>query len=250
MTPDMPGGLVLAQGQYEYRCNDCVAPLSEVWQVLQVADGYEVSSVRTVPYQSLVISARALIKNGALARCWLEWSTDGGEECLATAIYRRERDRKTGGVYRFRRAGYPSSSIPVAEQHYFPLLRIFSGQLLGALAKAGGHGEVLVPWIQDPSRPDKLFTPDLSARKLEYLGAEQGSDGGARVERYRYRGGQYENGAEYRLCDGLLLAYRWQQGDKLWQVLLKNFSGQWPEEKLWPHARFSAGVKTGVGAER
>lgn len=253
MMPDWAGGAVLARGEYEYRCNDHVAPLSETWQVAQMSNGYEISSTRTVPSQSLVIRARAQVVSGSIARCWLRWCVQGGEECLATATYRGDRKRKAGGLYRFRRAGFPVRSVPVKEQHYFPLLRVFSGQLLGALAAEGGRGEVLVPWIQDPARSDRLFTPDFSLRTLEHLGVERRGDGGGRVDCYRYGGGQYENSAEYRLRDGLLLDYRWQQGEKIWHVLLKNVCGQWPGEKLWPHARpkpaLTSAVHEGVGEE-
>ena len=249
MTPHGGSGVVLAQGWYEYRCDDHIAPVSETWQLRQAHDGYEIFSARMVPSQSLVISAQAKLVNGTLAHCLLKWCGQGGEECLATASYRRDQHGKSGAVYRVRRAGHVASSTLVGRRHYFPLLRIFSGQLFGGLAAEGGRAEVLVPWIQDPAQTDRLFAPDCSTRTLEYLGAERENDEGERVDRFLYRGGQYKNGAEYRLSDGLLVDYRWQQGGKVWQVLLKNFCGQWPGEKLWPDARTAAAPAGAANSE-
>ena len=241
--------VVVVQGEYVYRCDGRVAPVTESWQLLQVGDGYEISSARVVSGLSLVLSAHARIEKGALARCVLRWCVQNGTKCLATAAYRRDRGHPASGVYRFRREGLPAASVPASGVHYFPLLRVFSGQLFGALAKEQGKGEVLVPWIQNPAQAERLFTPDLSTRTLEYLGEHEAADGLGQLDRYRYAGGQYEQGAEYRLCAGLLWEYRWRQGDRAWRVQLENVRGQWPGAALWPHARFANAGACKAGAE-
>ncbi|AQQ67901.1 hypothetical protein Mag101_09790 [Microbulbifer agarilyticus] len=240
----------LAAGRYEYQCDGKPVPLAETWQLRQFGSGYEISSVREVPSLSLRISARVRIDESGGMRGLLKWC-EGGDVPLALATYRCEPDnqgRSSNARYRYRRPGSPAQSFPAAEMHFFPLMRIFAGQLLTGLATAGGRGEILVPWIQDPGQRDKLFMPDVSSRRLEYLGQEsvgqsiRGLVGESeevsseQVERYRYSGGQYENGSEYLLCDGLLREYCWVQGEKEWQVQLQDFSGQWPGAVIWGYA--------------
>lgn len=229
----------VARGDYVYRCDGHIAPLSESWQLLQVGDRYEIVSERVVPGQALVLSAWAQIEQGAIRRCLVQWRGQGGTKCQAVAAYRRDHAHPARAVYRYRRDGLPAASVSAGGMHYFPLMRIFSGQLFGALMRERGRGEVLVPWVQDPTQADKLLTPDLSTRTLEYLGEAEAADGLGNLECFRYAGGQYEHGAEYRLRDGLLWEYRWRQGESTWRVQLENFQGQWPGAALWPLARFA-----------
>ncbi|WP_226660866.1 hypothetical protein [Microbulbifer aggregans] len=246
---------VLAQGEYEYLCDGDVMPVAECWQLLRSVDGYEIRSTRTVPSQSLVISACARVRAGQITRCLLQWGLEPGGKTVARAFFRMNpdglgpgecRSEKSPAMYRFRRSGTPSRSIPAVGVHFFPLMRIFSGQLIGALAKRGGSGGVLVPWIQDPSRVNKLFAPELSNRRVFYLGVGQAGFQGKACDCFHYSGGEYDNGAEYHLAEGLMWAYHWQQGRKEWQVRLKNFSGEWPGAALWLHPRIAlAGLAGG-----
>ncbi|MBY6210861.1 hypothetical protein KUV95_04800 [Microbulbifer agarilyticus] len=222
----------------------------ETWQLRQSGSGYEISSVREVPSLSLRISACVRIEKSDGMRGLLKWC-EGGDLVHAVATYRCDpsnQGKPDNALYRFRRPGSPAQSFSAAEMHFFPLMRIFAGQLLTGLAAAGGRGEILVPWIQDPGQRDKLFMPDVSSRRLDYLGHESvespvGSSVGEsvgvsseQVERYRYSGGQYENGSEYLLHDSLLREYRWVQGEKEWRVQLQDFSGQWPGAEIWGYA--------------
>ncbi|MCA0892087.1 hypothetical protein [Microbulbifer agarilyticus] len=218
----------------------------ETWQLRQSGSGYEISSVREVPSVFLRICACVKIEKSGGMRGLLKWC-EGGDVPLAVATYRCEpsyQGKPSNALYRFRRPGSPAQSFSAAEMHFFPLMRIFAGQLLTGLAAAGGRGEILVPWIQDPGGRDKLFMPDVSSRRLEYLGQESAGESvvdsvgvsSEHLERYRYSGGQYENGSEYLLCDGLLRQYCWVQGEKEWQVKLQDFSGQWPGAVIWGYA--------------
>ncbi|MBY6189595.1 hypothetical protein KUV22_04100 [Microbulbifer agarilyticus] len=236
----------LATGRYEYQCDGNPVPLAETWQLRQSGSGYEISSEREVPSLSLRISACVSIDKSGGMRGLLKWC-EGGDVPLAVATYSSDpsnQGKPSNARYRFRRPGSPAQSFPADEMHFFPLMRIFAGQLLTGLAAAGGRGEILVPWIQDPGQRDKLFMPDVSSRRLEYLGQESAGGsvgdpvGGSseQVERYRYSGGQYENGSEYLLRDGLLREYRWVQGEKEWQVKLQDFRGQWPGAVIWGYA--------------
>ncbi|MCA0900867.1 hypothetical protein [Microbulbifer agarilyticus] len=232
----------LATGRYEYQCDGNPVPLAETWQLRQSGSGYEISSVREVPSLSLRISACVRIEKSGGMRGLLKWCEDG-DVPLAVATYRCDpsnQGKPSNARYRFRRPGSPAQSFSAAEMHFFPLMRIFAGQLLTGLAAAGGRGEILVPWIQDPGQRDNLFMPDVSSRRLDYLGRESvGETVGVSsepVERYRYSGGQYDNGSEYLLRDGLLREYRWVQGSKEWQVQLQDFSGQWPGAVIWGYA--------------
>lgn len=255
MNSAYTGSSVLAQGEYEYLCDGEIAPVAEHWQLSRAVDGYEIRSTRTVPSQSLLVRACARVSEGQIVRCLLRWGLESGGKTVASAAYRMiPDDLGLGGgysdssqaIYRFRCGGLPSRSIPAVGVHFFPLMRIFSGQLLGALAKRGGSGGVLVPWIQDPSRANKLFAPELSNRRVFYLGVGRPGFGDQACDCFHYSGGEYDNGAEYHLSQGLLWAYCWQQGQKEWQVRLKNFQGQWPAASLWLHPRFAVAGEAGV----
>ncbi|MFV8784243.1 hypothetical protein ACNKU7_17615 [Microbulbifer sp. SA54] len=237
---------VLAQGEYEYLCDGQLMPITERWHLVRSAGLFEIYSERTVPSQSLRVRVLARIESGRIGRCALSWGVDGEMNCRANATYRVGADGR-GAVYRYRRPGFPARGIPMVRQHFFPLLRIFSGQLLGALASAGGSGEVLVPWIHDPAQGERLFAPEFSTRTVGYQGPGRAAKPGNVSDCFLYAGGQYGQGAEYDVADGLLQEYRWWQGEKQWRVRLREFSGQWPGAELWPHARCAAVAAGSVG---
>lgn len=220
----------IAQGEFEYLRDGEPVPVFEHWELLRKGETFEVRSVREVPAISVVISARALVGAGQVQHCLLRWCDASQQKCIAAASYHR-------GIYRVRHAGLPRHNVEVAGALYFPLLRIFAGQLLGALAaQENAEARILVPWVHDPSQPQKLFAPEFSRRRVRHLETVDMGERGAVVDCFEYSGGQYEHGAVYRLANGLLQEYRWPQGRSEWAVRLKNLQGSWPGEELWPHA--------------
>lgn len=240
-------GDVLARGEYEYLCDGVPVPISESWALSRKAGGFRLSSQREIPALSVVISAHAEVAGGEIKRCVLRWLDVGRKACVAMACYRAGEGCHNDGVYRFRSAGSPSRRIAITGALYFPLLRIFAGQLLGKMmAQDGGEARILVPWIREPAQTEKIFTPEFSGRRVRYLNTEAGEYAGGSLDCFEYSGGRYEDGVIYRLRQGLLREYCWRQGSSEWTVRLKKLEGIWPGEQLWPHAIASSPSTVGT----
>ena len=249
---------VVAEGEYEYRRDGIAVPVMERWRLLRKGPGeFELHSAREIPALSVVISARALVRKGRLQRCLLRWvsagNTSAGTQCVAASSYHAGLGDGDGdGVaasYRVRHPGVRTRTTGVAGALYFPLLRIFAGQLLGALsARKSGEARVLVPWIKDPSQTEKLFEPEFSRRRVRFLGAVDTGTAGGPQDCFEYSGGQYADAAVYQLTDGLLQEYRWHQAGSEWTVRLARLSGKWPGETLWPYPVTTAFATEPAGA--
>ncbi|MBB5210168.1 hypothetical protein [Microbulbifer hydrolyticus] len=226
----------IAQGDYTYLCDGVPVPVFERWSLFQVGELFALHSTREIPALSAVISARALIGEGRIKQCVLRWHDVDRQKTIAASSYRAEESAPASGRYLYRATGMSTRRVAVGRALYFPLLRIFAGQLLGALAvQENAEAQVLVPWIHDPSQPRKLFVPEFSQRRVRFLEAVCARKGGEILDCYEYVGGQYDRGAIYGMANGLLREYRWQQGRSEWVVQLENLQGCWPGEALWPH---------------
>lgn len=106
---------------------------------------------------------------------------------------------------------------------YFPLLRVFSGQVIQSLALSGPL-PTLVPDIHDPANRSALLMPIQNTRSAKQLAAEVIHLAGRQyhTQRYQYLSERYQqqNDAAFWIdSTGLLLKYCWQQNpDSLWQV--------------------------------
>lgn len=228
---------VLAKGEYEYLCDGAPMPVNESWALSRNGNGFALYSQREISALSVEIVARAELCGGHIQRCLLHWIDTSSQRGVATASYRAGNGEGKSGIYRFRSVDAPSRSIATEGLLYFPLLRIFAGQLLGQLAaRENCEARVLVPWIQDPAQTGELFKPDVSRRRARYLKTVVSGNAGGILDFFEYSGGRYERGAEYCLERGLLREYRWLQGDSEWVVRLKNLVGPWPGGELWPCA--------------
>ncbi|WOX05888.1 hypothetical protein [Microbulbifer pacificus] len=227
----------IAQGEYEYLCDGNPVPVFEHWSLFRLGEKFVLHSAREIPALSVLISARAQVAGGEILRCLLRWCDMGRQKSIAASSYRALGKGINGGVYRVRGAGIETRSVSAEGALYFPLLRIFAGQLLGALAAQDqAEARVLVPWIHDPAQAAKLFEPEISLRRVRFLQSVDAGVSGRTWDSFEYSGGQYDGGAVYDLADGLLQEYHWQQGQSHWTVRLKNLQGSWPGEELWPHA--------------
>ena len=222
-----------ASGEYAYLCDGIAVPIQETWQLYRHGENFELRSERRVPEAGVVISARANIDGAGLERCHVQWRNLQSGDLATESFYHAE---GTGGFYRWRQPGRPARSKLLDDSYFFPLLRVFAGALLTDLSRAGGGGRVLVPWIVDPSDVQRLLEPALSERRVEWLRSEPwGEEGEYPADCYRYSGAQYGDDTRCWLWRGLLLGYRWQQGQQIWQIKLKNLQGNWPGAELWPH---------------
>lgn len=234
---DFKGTQAIAQGEYEYLCDGVPVPVFERWALFRVGEEFLVHSAREIPSLSVVISARARMVGGNFQRCLLRWCDVDRHKAMAVASYRAEGDGIHRGIYRVRGAGIPTRRLAAHGALYFPLLRIFAGHLLGALAaQENAEARVLVPWIHDPAQTGKLFEPEISQRRVRFVQTADSAAVDGKLDSFEYSGGQYDAGAVYDLAEGLLHEYRWRQGSSDWTIRLKNLQGKWPGEELWPHA--------------
>ena len=226
----------IASGEYAYLCDGVRVPVFERWSLFRVGEEFALYSAREIPGLSAVISVHALIGRGRIQRCLIRWRDAGHQKTMAASSYRAAEDGIHCGRYRYRTRDIRARSILVDHTLYFPLLRIFAGQLLGTLAaQENAEAQVLVPWIHDPSQPGKLLVPEISRRRVRFVKTVVAGERGGVLACFEYSGGQYDRGAIYGMANGLLQEYRWQQGESDWVVRLENLQGDWPGEALWPH---------------
>lgn len=106
---------------------------------------------------------------------------------------------------------------PMNGRVFFPLMRVFTGDVLRAILASCGRAETIVPYIEDPSQHENLFTPTVSERKVRDLHTNPAS--------FEYEGGQYANPICIELGPhGFLRRYRWQIGDDHWECALQDFN--------------------------
>lgn len=223
----------VASGEYAYLCDGVAMPVQEEWRLYQYGDHFELRSERRVPEADVLIAVRANIDAGGLQRCHVRWRKLQSEAVTAESFYRAD---GTGSKYRWRQPGESARRAKVDNAFFFPLLRVFAGALFADLSRAGAGGRVLVPWIADPGQAQRLLEPAFSERRVEWLHSESwGADEAYPADCFQYSGAQYGDDTLCWLWRGLLLGYRWQQGDKTWQINLKNLRGHWPGAELWPH---------------
>ncbi len=218
-----PDELPLDSGVYEYHINGTLTDIREPWR----RDCH--------PDKGVVTRARRYSGQHGFALEVTHWAQDGGE-CAVQLFWRAgdlvvQAGYQLGSELRVNRSvggqALEEICLPDDGALFFPLMRVFAGNLIGQLLETGGSGRVLVPAIDRPGEPDSLFLPRFSERRVELLEGQAPEFDGCRC--YRYRGGQYgEAGARYWLDEsGLLRHYHWQaDAENEWRVSLENYSSE------------------------
>ena len=206
---------VMACGEYHYFENGVRCNIVEPWSISRGVEGeLQVISSRQIADADSELTVEATLKAAQQVYdlCWRQ----GAAQTRARYVV------SSGELTRLTRDGVQESGDYTFD-YFFPLMRVFTGPLLCALA-ANGPAQVLVPWIKNPAQAEKLFTADISERQVELL-EEQGG-----VRCFSYQGGQYEQAAKCLVSDcGWLLAYTWEmQSGSHWEVRL---AGSPPEFK-------------------
>ncbi|MBB3047964.1 hypothetical protein FHR99_002230 [Litorivivens lipolytica] len=198
------GETLHSEGRYRYCLNGELTDIHEPWMRYQLPDGGQVIRTSRSDGKSFVLGVKCWIQaNRTYAS--LFWANASG---YCTANY-----RVNGESMRWNLDGETPEQLELDRPtQFFPLMRIFSGEILLSLLANGGSGQVLVPSIKSPERRETLFRPLFSERSVEALGSNT----------YHYRGGEYDDGARYELNDeGLLQRYSWQQSEnQFWEVEL------------------------------
>lgn len=97
----------------------------------------------------------------------------------------------------------------------FPLLRIFQGAVISAVAATGSRS-VLIPYIADPTDPARVLEPTVEYRSASLVALD--SSNGIRT--YTYEGSVYDDRARFQIreSDLVLVSYTFPQGESILTV--------------------------------
>lgn len=216
LFPLEDGEQLVDAGNYQYRANGELTSIGEPWCRHQHrVYGVVTRALRTDGVHFLL--AVKQYRDGEANVVQLLWQTLGEQAVTVVTEY-----RVIDGELRWRRDRGEWQQQGLAEGVlFFPLIRVFTGEIINGLLERGGRGSVLVPSIVNPADTASLFEPLLSERFAEpAIDAEVLAD----CSSFRYGGAQYGDGALFWLDgDGLLQRYEWQQSeDSRWQVTLAD----------------------------
>ena len=185
-------------GTYEYRVDGAV-PVTEDWKFTQGKDGVKrVFAVRRSSPFDIQIELTGTV--GADFQCYeFNFQKPSSGELLSCGCYKITED-----FISFRKACDDDwSEEPLGDRLFFPIMRVFTGDLLNKILARGGEADVIVPFIANPDQVDRLFIPTTSRRKAWLLDAEEGH--------YRYLGGHYQSPVDVWLNrSGIMKRYIWQ----------------------------------------
>lgn len=206
--------VIVASGVYHYYLNGELTTIVEPWQISENGQNTIIRSVRNAKDYQTSISAVAHVNK------------DNFQVLRATTVW----DCTAEGQSVHKEYGFDKASDEFRGQEFifFPLLRIFMGPVLDYLGANGGQGDVLIPYIKDPSDHDQLLKPEITQRRAISLakGVEEVDGKSITVQKYDYRGDQYENGSVFSVDEHCVLArYQWQQSETLkWDVRLVDYN--------------------------
>ena len=203
------------EGQYRYLHNGAPAPVQETWTVShESAVRTRVESIRQAP--GIEVQVTATLQAGAVCACSLIWKSEQLGELGAEYLCQED------GIRFQRDDGSDSQLLPHPADGViilYPLMRIFTGPVIRAVAERGGKALVLVPFIGDPEDRGRLLSPDLSWREVRRLADGDDHHGDC----WQFIGGQYDESARFWLGrEDTLSRYHWQQdGTGAWDVRLQ-----------------------------
>jgi hypothetical protein len=192
------------QGGYRYWRNDESVPLAESF----VIDGASVRGVRDQPGGAHMEVAATLNEEGLVNSFELRW-THGGEGHVPSRTVTYERrgsgiDVTVDGV---------AERLAVADDALlFPLLRVFQGPLIVAIASSGANGRtVVIPDLHALTDPARLLQPTVevrTARRIEVAADEADA-------LYTYEGRVYDGDARFWINEDTraLTSYRFPQAE-------------------------------------
>jgi hypothetical protein len=218
----------MLSGSYHYSLNGKPTDVREIWSLDGDLTGEcRITSTRAAP--GIDISVAALVAQGAVQNFNVQWCTGSAQNI--SAHYELSGDRPV--VTRRGMGNRQEEKIQVAMETLheppllFPLMRIFTGPLIGRLLARDSGGTIVLPDINDPADEIKLLKPLVSERSAKLLGEEliATMDGEKQpCRRCEYSGGQYTADSRFWLAaDNLLERYQWQQSPELfWDVRLQR----------------------------
>ena len=192
------------QGGYRYWRNDELMPLEESFSI----DGASVRGLRDQPGGARMEVEAKLNDHGLVESFALEWTHLGeGHVARRRVTYRRMNVGVDvtidGSLERLEVA--PDALL-------FPLLRVFQGPLIVAVAAAGVDGRtVVIPDLHALTDPARLLRPTVEVRIAQRL--ERAVENGDAM--YTYEGRVYDGDARFSVDDATnaLTSYRFPQSE-------------------------------------
>ncbi|QYJ78821.1 hypothetical protein [Shewanella acanthi] len=234
------------RGCYRYYLNYDLQPISEPWIKAQTSDGHMiVHSARFVDALNCAIlvsyktdMCKTAADNPAVYQTDADRQASSPSGSFLSQIHWQQAGQDISAIYQFdanerqltiERLQNGKTQTHQAQRSdnflYFPLMRVFSGEVITHLASHGPQS-TLVPDINHPSSVDALLRPTESLRSAEKLDAEilPLADIHCQTHKYRYLSERYQqqDDAAFWIDEtGLLVKYCWQQNpEAFWMVEL------------------------------
>ncbi|QBY04544.1 hypothetical protein E2K93_09140 [Thalassotalea sp. HSM 43] len=202
------------QGCYDYTLNHQSTDLQEPWQILENGDMQIIRSVRYSRQYKVLLAVSCHITKSTQT---IDLSYQEGDNPEIIAQYKIDKDGNwqvsqshPGDI--FKQQGHDPDLV------IFPLLRIFSGQMLiDCKLRGQAKRQVLIPDIRPESGYNDKLKPSFDMRTSKAKGVN------GRGRKFQFISEHYqEDSAQFYLNEhGQLDFYQWQQApQKLWQVTL------------------------------
>lgn len=207
-------------GSYQYFLNGELSEIEEHWQLWETGQSQRIVSTRRAP--GIALSVDAVAQGGRVTEFDVSWRPATGAHI--SAFYRLG----AGGFTCLRQVAGAVDEVDESTDQpviLYPLMRIFTGKVIQAVAHGGGEALVIVPSVSGVDAGPPLLAPDPDKRRVsrcEELNWPEPGPTPERLSRWQFMGGQYDANARFWLDErGLLVRYQWQQGaDQHWDVLM------------------------------
>jgi hypothetical protein len=155
--------MMIMTGSYHYTSNG-INVAEETWSIETASDGTRtIKSVRDASNFGAYLSVHAVIVPSGTADYQLTFQTQKGTPILKSVRYHVE----TGSVYRRFEDGKQVLVQAPQDALFFPLMRVFTGQIIAAMIGRREPTTWIVPKLDMTDNLVNLFEPDLSERFIE-----------------------------------------------------------------------------------
>lgn len=189
---------------YRYRRNGVPLEVTDVFSI----DGASVSAVREHTGGARMEIDATVDGLGLVSGFDLLWTHGGegqiGRRLVSYSLADEELRVTVDGVSR--------TLVVASDTLLFPLLRVFQGAVILAVAEAGPNGRtVIIPDLHHLADPERLLEPTVETRTARCLSG----DASTGVSTYSYEGSVYESSARFFIDVGRrrMTGYRFPQAD-------------------------------------
>ena len=215
--------MLVAEGAYAYVHQGQDAGVTESWSIRQDDQGHLITqSIRDASAYHSRIEVNAVAHANAVTAFDVVWRNhNSGMVNSASARY-----QLSGMTIHIRRAinnADEAHRLKVAAPPImFPLMRVFTGDVIVKLAQSDAPLDVLTPNIANPADAANLLMPKIEPRRAAFLHTEDLEIAGKMTSArcYSYISEQYDDKARFWVdAHRLLLRYTWGQ----WDVFLDRY---------------------------